>query len=223
VGGSGQFDGVVGGQGSFSGSPVGGSGQFGGSSIGGSGSFPGSQVGGSGQFDGVVGGQGSFSGSPIGGSGQFGGSSIGGSGSFPGSQIGGSGSNIGSGSFSRTVGTTFQRNFNPDPVVLETSSFTVQDLPQNKAEPISSYISTYSQQQNQQLPFQTSTFDQNSAQPSFPVYQTRPLQQPEVTSQAFESFPAYQTRPFRRNISWWLPSNVHEGHQAPLRTTYYIY
>ena len=245
VGGSGQFDGVVGGSGSFPGSVVGGSGQFGGSSIGGSGSFPGSQVGGSGQFDGVVGGSGSFPGSVVGGSGQFDGV-VGGSGSFPGSVVGGSGqfggssiggsgsfpggSNFGSNSggqrfFSRTVVPNFQRNFKPEPFGKEDEAFNGQEQT-NNPEPIivqdtiqvPSPASTL-RQPEQPFAVPTSNY-RNSNQPfqGLPFYNTRPLQQPELQ---IESLSAYENRPFRRNVYYWLPSNVHEGQQYPVRTFYY--
>ena len=245
VGGSGQFDGVVGGSGSFPGSVVGGSDQFGGSSIGGTGSFPGSQVGGSGQFDGVVGGSGSFPGSVVGGSGQFDGV-VGGSGSFPGSVVGGSGqfggssiggsgsfpggSNFGSNSggqrfFSRTVVPNFQRNFKPEPFGKEDEAFNGQEQT-NNPEPIivqdtiqvPSPASTL-RQPEQPFAVPTSNY-RNSNQPfqGLPFYNTRPLQQPELQ---IESLSAYENHPFRRNVYYWLPSNVHEGQQYPVRTFYY--
>ena len=245
VGGSGQFDGVVGGSGSFPGSVVGGSDQFGGSSIGGTGSFPGSQVGGSGQFDGVVGGSGSFPGSVVGGSGQFDGV-VGGSGSFPGSVVGGSGqfggssiggsgsfpggSNFGSNSggqrfFSRTVVPNFQRNYKPEPFGKEDEAFNGQEQT-NNPEPIivqdtiqvPSPASTLRQPEQ---PFAVPTSNhRNPNQPfqGLPFYNTRPLQQPELQ---IESLSAYENRPFRRNVYYWLPSNVHEGQQYPVRTFYY--
>ena len=193
-------------------------------SIGGSGSFPGSQVGGSGQFDGVVGGSGSFPGSVVGGSGQFGGSSIGGSGSFPG------GSNFGSNSggqrfFSRTVVPNFQRNFKPEPFGKEDEAFNGQEQT-NNPEPIivqdtiqvPSPASTL-RQPEQPFAVPTSNY-RNSNQPfqGLPFYNTRPLQQPELQ---IESLSAYENHPFRRNVYYWLPSNVHEGQQYPVRTFYY--
>ena len=213
----------IGGSGSFPGSQVGGSGQFDGV-VGGSGSFPGSVVGGSGQFDGVVGGSGSFPGSVVGGSGQFGGSSIGGSGSFPG------GSNFGSNSggqrfFSRTVVPNFQRNFKPEPFGKEDEAFNGQEQT-NNPEPIivqdtiqvPSPASTL-RQPEQPFAVPTSNY-RNSNQPfqGLPFYNTRPLQQPELQ---IESLSAYENHPFRRNVYYWLPSNVHEGQQYPVRTFYY--